>query len=155
MDQNQPNQYINEVRNLFRNIAKNYKSYVFSQVSPLDFTVPQVTLLHELYHHPNITLKEVSELMGLAKSTTCGIVDRLVQKGFVIRTVDPEDRRTVKLSLSPQINDLNATFEMIRTDYFYRVLKNLSESDIKEIINALQKINTAMNKTRGEKCPDI
>ncbi len=140
------NDYADEIKNLFRNIAKNFRNYVFSQVEDYGYTVPQLMLMQELYNHPEITMKELSELVGLAKSTVSGIVDRLVQKGAVIRTIDPGDRRTVKISLGPQTLKLKDSLNMIKTNYLAGLLKDVETSEIEKIIYGLRKLNSLIGK---------
>lgn len=50
-----------------------------------------------------MTLKELSARMGLAQSTTSGIVDRLERKGLLHRYVSPADRRATRLEVTDAV----------------------------------------------------
>lgn len=140
------NDYAEEIKNLFRSIGKNFRNYILAQTGEHSFTVPQLMVMQELYSHPEITLKELSELMGLAKSTVCGIVDRLETQGAVIRTRDPEDRRTVKISLSPKVSELTDTINIVKTNYLAGLFKKVEPSEVEKIIYGLRLLNKLMEE---------
>ena len=145
------NDYAEEIKNLFRSIGKNFRNYILAQTGEHNFTVPQLMVMQELYSHPGITLKELSELMGLAKSTVCGIVDRLETQGAVIRTRDPEDRRTVKISLSPKVSELTDTINIVKTNYLAGLFKKVETSEVEKIIYGLRLLNKLMEEhDKGE-----
>ena len=64
-----------------------------------DLTFAQVHLLFILQHQPEGTcpLKGLEKKLGIAQSTTAGLVKRSAEKGFVELLDDPTDRR-VKLA---------------------------------------------------------
>ena len=147
------NESAEEIKNLFRNIHKNFRHYILAQMSHrgLNFTVPQLMVMQELYGHPAITLKELSELMGLANSTVCGIVDRLETQGAVLRTRDTEDRRTVKISLAPKMLDFKDTINIIKKNYLTGLFKNIEPSEVEKIICGLRILNSlTTDHTKGE-----
>lgn len=131
-----------EIKNLLREIQKSFRKYVASQIGQHNFTVPQLMVLQELYNHPRLTLKELSELVGLANSTVCGIVDRLELQGAVIRVRDTGDRRNVKISLSPKVSELTDTVNIINKNYLAGLLKKIDQSEIDKIIYGLRMLNT-------------
>lgn len=130
-----------EIKNLFRDIHKNFRTYVASQIGEYNLTVPQLMVLQELYNHPDITLKELSEQVNLAKSTVCGIVDRLEMQGAVIRVRDTVDRRNVMISLSPKVSELTDTVNVIKKNYLAGLLKKIDQSEIDKIMYGLRALS--------------
>ncbi|MET8169844.1 MarR family winged helix-turn-helix transcriptional regulator [Streptomyces sp. NPDC057456] len=47
-------------------------------------------------------MSELGEMLGLAKSSLTGLVDRTVQRGLVRREPDPRDGRAVRVGLTDQ-----------------------------------------------------
>ncbi|MDN0194011.1 MarR family transcriptional regulator [Streptomyces sp. S.PNR 29] len=47
-------------------------------------------------------MSELGEMLGLAKSSLTGLVDRTVQRGLVRREADPRDGRAVRVGLTEQ-----------------------------------------------------
>ena len=65
-------------------------------------TGPQLWALRELGASAPLALKDLAERLYLHPSTVVGIVDRLEAKGLAVRKADPEDRRRLRLGLSPR-----------------------------------------------------
>ena len=62
-----------------------------------------------------VTLKLVSERMIDRMSNTSRLVDKLVAKGYVVRTIDPVDRRQVALTLTPAgVSHLEAASDRVK-----------------------------------------
>lgn len=141
------NVYAGELTNLFRSIARNFRRYMSNQFADYEFTAPQMNLMQELYQHPGVTLKELSSLMGLAKSTVCGIVDRLEMQGVVVRTRCLKDRRTVKISLTPKMFEYKDSMNIVKTNYLTGLLETLDSGEIEQILGCLRKLNSLMENS--------
>ncbi len=76
-------------------------------------TTMQCTVLTELGRSGPMTLAELARRIGFDKSWTSRAVEHLVQEGLVEKVGSTQDRRTVRLSLSPPgeacLADLNHT----------------------------------------------
>jgi MarR family transcriptional regulator, organic hydroperoxide resistance regulator len=68
-------------------------------------TRPQMHALEALVRDGEMSLKALSRYLALAHSTVSGIVDRLEQRGLVHRKPDPADRRGVRLSVTPPVQE--------------------------------------------------
>jgi DNA-binding MarR family transcriptional regulator len=69
-------------------------------------TPPQMqamTALFQAGEGGGLTLKELSERMGLAHSTVSGIVDRLERRELVYRQVHPVDRRATRIVMTERV----------------------------------------------------
>jgi len=66
-----------------------------------DLTVAQLRVMRVLHEGPR-RMSAIAAYISVAVSTATGIVDNLVRKGLVTRGTDPEDRRLVICSLSPE-----------------------------------------------------
>ena len=130
---------------LFRSISKLYREHLMEKSKVYGFTGPQFGLMVELHKNPFSTLKEMSERMGLSKSTVSAIVDRLVGLGIVVREIPDNNRRTVRLSLEPEFCKNNVLKE-IRKQYVSDTLKGASEEDINKIISGLELLHSLFEK---------
>jgi DNA-binding MarR family transcriptional regulator len=68
----------------------------------LDLTMPQFKVLLLLWHLRRARVGVLAEKLGVHLSTIGGILDRLVEAGFVCREDVAEDRRLVLGRLTPQ-----------------------------------------------------
>lgn len=88
--------------NHLRRIVKALELYSREVEARFGLTGPQLWALWELGQGGPMALKELAARMQLHPSTVVGVVDRLSDKGLALRAVDPEDRRRVRLSLTPK-----------------------------------------------------
>ena len=150
---NTPIDCAEEIADLFKSIHKTYHHYILSQVACHNLTVPQLTVLHELYHHPEITLTELSERVDLAKSTVCGIIDRLEVHGAVKRVKVNEDRRIVRISLTEDVCAVQGKLDVIRKNYLAELFKDIDPEDLEKMLFGLQQLNGLMKKfQQNEHC---
>ncbi|MCS4593191.1 MarR family transcriptional regulator [Brevibacterium sediminis] len=54
-----------------------------------------------VHRHEAVTTGELARMLALPPATTTGIIDRLVQQGWVIRERSETDRRTVVVRVDP------------------------------------------------------
>jgi MarR family transcriptional regulator, organic hydroperoxide resistance regulator len=66
----------------------------------------QWIVLHNVYHNEGIGVKNLSRMLGISSSATTQLVDSLVKRGHLIREVNLEDRRALKIRLSKKTKDL-------------------------------------------------
>lgn len=74
-----------------------------------NLTAPQTAVMQVLVRGDGISLKELSRELGLAHSTTSGIVDRLEKQGLVCRGKDDADRRSNKIAVTSQVREFLKT----------------------------------------------
>ncbi len=88
-------------------------------------TTTQCTVLTELGRSGPVTLATLSRRIGFDKSWTSRAVENLVQEGLVDKAASQEDRRTVRLSLSPageaRLADLNQTLNSLADRTFEHI----------------------------------
>src|SRR5215469_11441177 len=66
-------------------------------------TGPQQSAMEALVRSGGLSLKELSQELGLAHSTVSGIVDRLEKRGMVERKADGADRRVSRIVPTRQV----------------------------------------------------
>lgn len=67
-----------------------------------DLTLDQFTALRYIGMRGSVTSSEIAEVFCIGKSSVTAIVNRLVEKQYVQRIGDPDDRRVTYLSLTEQ-----------------------------------------------------
>jgi len=100
-------------------------------------SVPQFRVLAFLHRHPQASLSDVAEHMGITRATASAMTDRLVQRGLIDRAEDPQERRQVMLKLTlagdKQLEQMrNRTRETIA-----RVFHNLTAEELAQISTGL------------------
>lgn len=133
-----------KINTLLKSIIKNFHRHLYDRICTYGITVPQLMLLREVYINPEISIRELSEKLGLAKSTVSGIVDRLERQGAVSRVRDENDRRVVKIKMEPKSLAIRETLVAIKTNYLANLIKGLAPQETDMIVDSLNKLNELM-----------
>ncbi len=93
-----------------------------------------------------INNKTISERMRLSPSRLTRIIDGLVDKGYIVRTVEPNDRRNMRVYLSVQgieiVRQLNAAY----IDVHKQILDNINLDEHASLINAMKTLLVSLEK---------
>lgn len=127
-------QIVRSIR-LIRNAHRRYSAELSRTYG---MTGQQLGALNIVAHHPGISVGELGERMYLHISTCSGIVDRLERKGYVIRRRSREDRRVVRLHVTPRGRRAAARIPISGFVILMRDMKKLSEGEIHQICGAMK-----------------
>ncbi len=90
--------------------------------------------------------KQVAERMNLSPSRLTRIIDGLVAKGYIIRQIEPSDRRNMKVTLSKRgkviVQKLNDAYVNIHSE----ILEDIDKNQHKPLINAMENLLVALQK---------
>ena len=93
--------------------------------------------------YPNTSpLKNLSERMIDRTSNPSRLVDKLVDKGYAVRSTCPVDRRRVDIIISEQGLALVDEASRVIEDGLTTIMKRLSESEAKVLNDLLDKLRT-------------
>jgi DNA-binding MarR family transcriptional regulator len=82
--------------------VSNHVSHAFARkLAAKDVTVAEWALLRTLFTNDHIAPSTAAADMGMTRGAITKLVDRLLAKGFLIRTSDPRDGRAQTLTLTP------------------------------------------------------
>jgi len=142
---------ISQIISLNRNINRTLRHEFHGLMQDSGFTFPQLSVISILAKNGKQKVSDISEKMGLSDSTVSGILDRLEQKGIIERKRNKDDRRVVKIYLSNGSQEIFQEFHRKREEYFARLLKELSEQEINDIINGLEILNRVVCDKKNTK----
>ena len=113
-----------------------------------DLTFAQVHLLFVLQRKPGgqSLLKDVEKEMGVAQSTTVGIVKRCGEKGFVECFEDAADRRAKLVRITEKGLEVCRDTEMKILNSDERMLRYLSEEERGTLVELLSKVYAAVSE---------
>lgn len=90
--------------------------------------------------------KQVAERMNLSPSRLTRIIDGLVAKDYIIRQIEPSDRRNMKVELSKRgkvlVQKLNDAYVNIHQE----ILNDIDRPQHKPLINAMENLLVALQK---------
>ncbi len=146
----------------FAYLTKQYIGAVSKKLKHLDINRYFFTLITIYEHQPEITQQQLADKLQTDKVTTFRVVDHFCRVGYVRREVNPEDRRSMYLYLTPKgmkaIPEIKKAYANLNTvclvgidehekETFYKVLGRIIENIEKEPKVSI-KINYKQEKSR-------
>lgn len=136
--------FASEVRRLLRQIVKSNQGYEDACVTFFGITSSQGGALLALPLKKTLRMNELSNGVGVDKSTMTRMVDQLVEKGLVFRKVDEGDRRLVHIGLTEQGQQLNTKLAKALKGFYRDSLCEIREDERAAIIRNLVMLNGAI-----------
>ena len=90
--------------------------------------------------------KQVAERMNLSPSRLTRIIDGLVAKGYIIRQIEPSDRRNMKVTLSKRGKVITQKLNDAYVKIHKEILEDIDKSQHKPLINAMENLLVALQK---------
>ncbi len=104
-------------------------------------TGPQLTVVKILETIGELSLTELSEKIRAQNSTVTGIIDRMEREDLVVRERSTEDRRVVKIRLTPKGLDLARDVPVEPMVIFRSALEALSKDEMQDLLKILLKVS--------------
>ena len=104
----------------------------------LSFT--QMKALHFVHEKDDLSVKALSESLGLSLAAMSRAADELVQRGLMGRTEDPSDRRIKRLRLTKEGHDLVQKMRELRMAGFEQFVATLTPRERAQLAKALEPI---------------
>ncbi|MBI4674722.1 MAG: MarR family transcriptional regulator [Chloroflexi bacterium] len=93
-----------------------------------------------------LTMGEISEALHVPLSTATRMVDSLVEHGYAERLPDPQDRRIVRVTLSPSGKELYAMVNHFFSERMYEFLSHFSPAERKQLLALFEKTVTVLRQ---------
>ncbi|MDP3684369.1 MAG: MarR family transcriptional regulator [Ignavibacteria bacterium] len=111
-----------------------------------NLTQAEFRCLRQINEIENINNKEIAERMDLSASRLTRIIDGLVAKGYVIREIEPNDRRNMRLYLSENGKEFTRKLNDAYVDIHAQILGDIDTGQHKPLINAMTGLLSAVEK---------
>ncbi len=90
------------------------------------------------------TPRRVAEVLGVGRTTVTGLLDRLEAEGLLLRAIDPADKRSFTLSLTPKGRELVEQIDRMRREQLERALLQLDPVALAALHHGLAALTEAM-----------
>lgn len=109
-----------------------------------EISVAQMHALFFIHSRERMTIKELAETLSVSAPSASAMVDRLVEKGLVVREPDPEDRRRVFVRISPRaVLEMQAVEETI-LQAFVELVEELGPETSREWCRILERVHAIL-----------
>lgn len=131
-------------RMLYREIGKGFKAEGLNST--------EVMILYRIKHGcENVRPSELAKNMGIPASTFTGMIDRLVEKGYILRERSDEDRRSIGLKINGVKMHGKEAGENVTAAHLKDVLSCIDDKEQEELLSSIKKLEEALlMKAKGE-----
>ena len=113
-------------------------------------TLPQLLILEFLHKEGQSQMGFLAHFMNVTTAAMTGIADRLVRDGYVRRVYDPEDRRVIKIELTPRGDELVKKIHEERHSMVIKIFGRISQKDRADYLRILTQIKEVLSQERRE-----
>ncbi|MBB1363707.1 MULTISPECIES: MarR family winged helix-turn-helix transcriptional regulator [unclassified Shewanella] len=116
-------------------------------------TGPQLMVIQKIDQLDAPLAKQIAQEINLSAATVTTIIDRLENRGMVIRTRSETDKRKVHLSLSDAGKTLLNSAPKPLQEHFIMRYQNLEEWEQSQLLSAVERIATMMDANEIDAAP--
>ena len=109
-------------------------------------SVPEFRVFRAFRHDPNRNVKEVIDELGVGRSNFSKIAASLESKGFLVRTIAPEDRRSVRVALTEKGIELSHRLEARYLEIHEEILRGIPISLHASLVQALEQLFQSLDR---------
>lgn len=111
-------------------------------LSEYELTTSQCRVLRFLYSQPNNSARvvDIEKECSITHPTVLGLLNILEKKGFLFRTVNPEDARSKLISLTEKAREMQTELENVVEGIDEILTENLSAEEKKQLSGLLKKL---------------
>jgi len=127
---------------------KEYRKFAQKNLSEQlkGLTIDQGMVLLFLDKHPNISQKEMAELVFRDNASMTRMINLMVQKGYLTRSINEQDRRRFNIEITDKGKNAIELMPPIISENRKKSLEGLSEEEIAQLKKLLNKITENCNK---------
>ncbi|MEP7000604.1 MAG: MarR family transcriptional regulator [bacterium] len=120
---------------------------ISTTIQEVDLTLTQLGTLILLQHRGALSVSDVAAHRQLSLSATSHMLSRLVERKFVVRTENPEDRRQKRITLGPEGAKLLVRFDQGREQALVRLFRDVPPSLVTELDDTIARVLTYLSNS--------
>jgi DNA-binding MarR family transcriptional regulator len=117
-----------------------------------EMTGAQKRILYFLELKGACNMSRIAKLVGCTVPAATGVVDKLVRAGLVRRESDDNDRRVIRIAITPQGRKTLAQLKRIHEQRLEEVLEHLPPEKREELINSFGRIHQILCELEDVEC---
>ncbi len=127
---------------------KEYRKLAQKKISDKidNITVDQGNILLFLHHYPELSQKEIAELIFKDNASMTRMIDLMVKKGYLARSVNNNDRRRHTIDITTKGKEVLKKLPPIISQNRSKALEGITEDEMNQLEHILNKI--IMNCTK-------
>jgi len=139
---------VRRFRSAIRVLERELSRALRGQTASCGVTAPQCHVLLELAARQPLTVRALSEALGLDKSTLSRTLDGLARGGLVHRAEDPSDRRALGLTLTERGRRTVESIDGRCDGEYQELLRRLPSGRDADLLEAMELLGGALRASR-------
>lgn len=129
------------VHKLYQIVHKKLIELIRSELEPYDFNRGEFPLLFNLIKEGDgVTQKDICERLPVSKSTVSKVIKSLVEKNYLRKEKDPEDKRAIRIYLTDKKDEVEHLIKDIDEKAENEMLQDFETKEKEELRSYLERI---------------
>lgn len=134
---------IERLAGLLVEFYERFSSWEQGVVKETGITLPQMHTLEILGAAGQLRMKELAEKMGITTGALTVMVDRLVRAGLVARQPNQEDRRSIRVALTPEGEKYFLEHHQLHHQLTHELASALEPGELTALLAIIPKLNAS------------
>jgi len=136
-----------------RTLVRRFSLAERADIACCGMTVAQAATLEALSDSDGLRLGELGRRLGIAPSTLSRNLDRLEDRGFVVRGPDPDDRRALRASLTSAGASAATSVRNQEIEFTRSILEKLPRASAETTVEGIEDLLMAIRTATETCCP--
>jgi DNA-binding MarR family transcriptional regulator len=116
-------------------------------------TGPQLIILQEISNRKEVAVNEIAKAVSLGQPTVTGILERLENRGLIVRRRSKRDKRKVFISITEKCQEFMEKAPPPMQEHFTHAFNSLQDWEQSMILASLQRIVSLMDAKSIQAAP--
>jgi DNA-binding MarR family transcriptional regulator len=108
-------------------------------------SMAQIHIMYTVQRNGEMTMSQLADVLNVSDSNATGLVDRMEERGFVVRDRVPEDRRVVVVKTTAAGDRLLNEVDALSDEIFRSVLGRLDQAQLLGVCQAVADLRAAVD----------
>jgi len=136
------------LRELIRILVRNLGILEKSDASCCGTSIAQCHAVVEIGRAKEISLNELSDLLGVDKSTMSRTINNLTEANLSVREMHLEDRRYIKIKLTDSGEKVYKSIEDSMETYYKSIFSSIPEEKREQVLESLKLLTEAVKNNK-------
>ena len=142
---------INKMKSIFTKLDEiNYALlHHYEEIIGHNLTPKQALVLEHVHRHSTLTVNELASKMKVTPGAISQLLAKLEQQQYIVRSINPESRREIIVTLGEKGTELYQAYEKIDQKIANEYYSKLSPEVIKQFEYAVNELYTIVMSEKG------
>ncbi len=127
------------ITDLINKLSISSKNSFNKMIKRYGVSADQWAVISNVVRDAGLTQKQLSQMINKDQGNLTRMIDKLVNRGYILRDIDENDRRSVKLLPTHSSKQLVEKISPIEQEHYENLLKSFNQEDKERLLELLNK----------------